>query len=291
MRVVLLTVLFTLTAFVAPAHAATWWTPGTAPTTLHWVLGDALDTSDPVQMGRRDFNGNVLPAPDVMDIDGEFNTAATVTTLHNQGKHVICYIDAGVYEDYRTDASRFPASVIGNKDGDWAGSRWLDIRQVDILRPIMQARMQMCANKGFDAIEPDEIDGWENNSGFPLTYAQQLTYNRALATWAHNLGMSIGQKGDIIQTRDLVDYFDWTLNEECNQYNECKNPWNPDTGQTQIGLQAYTQQGKAVWVAEYKSYTATKWSSICATSTNQHWNTARYKLGLPNNGGRLPCPS
>lgn len=278
------------TAGVANAQEPTWWRPTpTTPLSLHWVLGGPLNLNDPVQMGLRDFAGNPLPAPDVYDIDGFYNTPETVTALHAQGKKVICYIDAGVWEDYRPDAGQFPPSVIGAQDGNWAGSKWLDIRQVETLRPIMQARMQMCKDKGFDAIEPDEIDGWENNSGFPLTYADQLTYNRALADWAHAIGMSIGQKGDIIQVRDLVASFDWTLNEECFQYSECTNPWNPTTGQTQIGLQAYVQAGKAVWVAEYKNFTAAKWTTICNTSKTQHWNTARYKLGLPNNGGRMPC--
>lgn len=273
----------------SPAHAASWLPTSATPLALHWVLGDPLNVNDPVQMGLRDFNGNVLPAPDVYDIDGETNTTGTVTYLHSLGKHVICYIDAGVYENYRSDASRFPASVIGSKDGSWAGSWWLDIRQLGILGPIMQDRIAMCASKGFDAVEPDEIDGWENSSGFPLTYNDQLTYNRAVAGWIHAAGLTAIQKGDIIQTRDLVDYFDATLNEECFQYNECSNPWNPTTGQTQIGLQAYTAQNKAVWVAEYKKYTTRRWSSICATSATQHWNTARYALGLPNTGGRLPC--
>lgn len=273
----------------APAYAATWLPSSSTPLALHWVLGDPLDVTSPVQMGLRDFSGHALPYPDVYDIDGEENTAATVSYLHSLGKHVICYIDAGVYEDYRSDAWRFPASVIGARDGSWAGSWWLDIRRQDILGPIMRDRIAMCAGKGFDAVEPDEIDGWENTSGFPLTYNDQLAYNRAVAGWIHAAGLTALQKGDLIQTRDLVSYFDATLNEECFQYNECLNPWNPVTGQTQVGLQAYTAQGKAVWVAEYKKYTTSRWSSICATSATQRWNTARYRLGLPNTGGRLPC--
>jgi hypothetical protein len=176
-----------------------------------------LNTSDPVQMGMRDFSGNVLPAPDVYDIDGEMNPAGTVSALQPREKRVICYIDAGVYETYGADVWKFKQltpQIWGSKDGSWNGSYWLDIRRVSELAPIMQARMQTCKDKGFDAIEPDEIDGWENSSGFAVTYDDQLTYNRALASWAHSLGLSIGQKGDIIQTQDLVAYFDWTLNEE-----------------------------------------------------------------------------
>jgi hypothetical protein len=248
------------------------------PLTLHWVLDGPLDLNDPVQMGLRDFAGNPLPEPDVYDIDGEFNSAATVRALQARGKKVICYFDAGVFETYRTDAHKFPREVIGNPDEGWDGSYWLDNRRIDVLEPIMRARMQMCRDKGFDAIEPDEIDGYSNNPGFPLTYQDQLRYNKALARWAHELGMSIGLKGDIDQAADLADDFDWTLNEECYEFNECTP-----------ALRSFTQRNKAVWIAEYKNYSATTWAAICANSRAERFNTARYQLGLPRNGGRQPC--
>lgn len=110
----------------AAAPAAAWWkpTPG-KPLSFHWVLGGPLNVNDPVQMGLRDFNGAVLPAPDVYDIDGEFNTKATVDALHARGKKVICYIDAGVYETYRGDAAKFRALVPriwGKPDIGWDNS-------------------------------------------------------------------------------------------------------------------------------------------------------------------------
>jgi len=287
---------------------ATWWQPTTEKRiALHWVLGDPLDVNNPKQMGLRDFNGQVLPEPDVYDIDGEFNTAATVNYLHNKGKKVICYFDAGVYEDYRTDAYKFQQlspRIWGAADKPWDGSSWLDIRRVSELEPIMKARMQTCKDKGFDAIEPDEIDGWENSNGFSktpytdpqtgvthsgITYQDQLIYDKAVARWAHEIGMSIGQKGDIIQTRDLVSDFDWTLNEECYQYDECTNPYDPNLKTAVPGLQLYVQANKAVFIAEYKAFTSAKWSKICTDSKNSKFNTTRFKLGLPNNGGRMPC--
>ena len=244
-------------------------------------------------MGLRDMTGATLPAPDVYDIDGELNTKATVDYLHSQGKKVICYFDAGVYESYRSDASKFPASVIGSPDEGWDGSNWLDIRQIDILKPIMQARVQMCKDKGFDAIEPDEITNWSNNPGFPITYQDQIVYNRAVASWAHAAGLSIGLKGDLEQAHDLVGDFDWTLNEECFQYSECTSITNEGgpgaDGKDYPGLQLFVQANKAVWIAEYKSYSASAWTTVCNTSKTQHFNTTLFKLGLPNNGGRKPC--
>lgn len=287
--------------------AATWWQPKSdKPLSFHWVLHARLDVRDPVQMGLRDFDGRTLPEPDVYDIDGELNTKATVDFLHARGKKVICYFDAGVYETYRGDAAKFQRltpRIWGKPDIGWDNSFWLDIRRIRELEPIMKARMQMCKDKGFDAIEPDEIDGWENSldpdtnrpsatkgqTGFPLTYQDQLAYNRALARWAHEIGMSIGQKGDIIQTRDLVAHFDWTLNEECNQFGECLAPYDPILDREVGGLQLYTRANKAVFIAEYRAFTPAKWTAICSASRASHFNTVRFRLGLPNNGRRLPC--
>ncbi|MBB6426893.1 endo alpha-1,4 polygalactosaminidase [Sphingopyxis sp. JAI128] len=274
-------------------QTAEWWQPtAEKPLALHWVLGGPLNIDNPKQMGLRDFAGNPLPEPDIYDIDGEANTGETVRFLHNRGKKVICYFDAGVYETYRQDAYKFQAltpQIWGKDDLGWPGSYWLDIRRISELEPIMKARMQMCKDKGFDAVDPDEINGWENDSGFPLTFDDQLAYNRALAGWAHDLGLSIGQKGDIAQTRQLADYFDFMLNEECFQYDECTDPWDSVTGEFVVGLQRYVEQNKAVFIAEYKNYNAAKWAKICATSTAQRFNTTRWKLGMPNNGGRMPC--
>jgi hypothetical protein len=274
------------------------WLPvASDPLPMQWVLGDALDLNDPVQMGLRDFKGNALPAPAVYDIDLEYNPQSTVDALHAQGKKVICYFDAGVYETYRTDAAKFKAitpKIWGNADSGWNGSYWLDIRRINDLAPIMQARMQACKDKGFDSIEPDEITGWSNNSGFPLTYADQIAYNKAVAGWAHAIGISIGLKGDIEQAHDLAGVFDWNLTEECYQYQECTSVQNSGPGadgKMYPGVQTFTALNKAVWIAEYKSFTTSRWSSICTNSDKGHFNTARYKLGLPNNGGRMPCAS
>ena len=238
------------------------------------MIDHALDLNNAKDMGLTDPSGNTLktPAPVVYDIDGEYNSAATVAALHGMGKKVICYVDVGVYESYRPDASSFPSSVIGASDTGWNGSYWLDIRQQSILLPIMQKRLQSCKDKGFDAIEPDEIDGYSNNSGFPLTYNDQLSYNRAIANMAHGMGMSIGLKGDIDQVKDLWTSFDWTLNEQCYQYNECSP------------LSTYFKDnGKAVFQVEYSTDPA----SFCPEANAAGYNAMKMPLNLT--GGRLPC--
>ena len=292
------------------------WTPtADKPLRLAWILEEGLTTDNIQTLQLKDLKGNPIPEADVYDIDGETTSKEVVDLLHARGKKVICYFDAGVYEDYRTDANKFPKSVIGAKDEGWDGSYWLDIRQISVLEPIMRARIQMCKDKGFDSIEPDEITNWSNNPGFPITYADQIKYNKALAGWAHGAGLSIGLKGDLEQAHDLADTFDWTLNEQCYEYNECtliSNEGPGADGKDHPGLQEFVKRNKAVWIAEYPkgdnggggsgwkakdkdssttSYlTKAKTDSICNDSIKNRFNTAFYVTGLPLNGGRTDCP-
>jgi len=158
----------------------------------------------------------------VFDIDGHDTPASTVDRLHQQGKQAVCYLSGGSWEDWRPDASQFPASVLGNSNG-WPGERWLDVRAIALLRPVMQNRIaQQCTSKNFDAVDWDNLDGYTNNSGFPLTYQDQLAYNRMLADLAHGAGLSVGLKNDLEQVNDLVGDFDFAVNEQCKEYNECE---------------------------------------------------------------------
>jgi hypothetical protein len=202
-----------------------------------------------------------------------------VAALHAQGKKVICYVDVGVFESYRPDASAFPAAIRGKKDSHWEGSFWVDVRRLDVLLPIMKARFQTCRDKGFDAIEPDEVDGYSNDSGFPLTAADQLTYNRAIADLAHSLGLSVGLKGDIDQAGDLWPSFDWTLNEQCFEFDECD-----------LLSTSFVAHGKAVFEVEYDdpfSGHHADPATFCARANAANFNTMKMPLDL--DGGRWPC--
>lgn len=224
--------------------------------TWYWQLQGTVNNSEPVA---------------AYDIDGFDNSAAEVSTLHGQGKHVICYIDVGTAENWRSDYSSFPASVLGSSNG-WPGERWLDIRQLAVLEPIMTARFQMCREKGFDAVEPDNMDGYENSTGFPLTAAEQLSYDEWVAGEVHALGMAVLQKNDGEQSAQLESHFDGALDEQCNQYHECAN------------FQPYLAAGKPVLNAEYSLST----SSFCAADEAAGIMGARYSLEL-NGSSFEPC--
>ncbi|MET8574010.1 endo alpha-1,4 polygalactosaminidase [Streptomyces sp. NPDC005012] len=175
----------------------------------------------------------------VYDIDGFENTAADVARLHRDGRKVICYINVGAWEEYRPDQADFPRSVLGRPNG-WHGERWLDIRRLSVLRPIMERRFEMCRAKGFDAVEPDLVEGYAHRTGFPLTAEDQLRYNRMIAEIAHARGLSVGLKNDLDQIPQLLPHFDFAVNEECAQYDECDR------------LSAFVEAGKAVFHVEYQ---------------------------------------
>jgi hypothetical protein len=135
----------------------------------------------------------------------------------------------------------------------------------------MEDRIKMCKDKGFDSIEPDEMVNYSNESGFPLTYDDQLKYNRGIAAIAHAHGISIGLKDDPEQAADLVGYFDWMLNEQCYEYEECDL------------LTPFSLAGKPVFEVEYAVPTA----RFCPDANARNYNALRMPLNL--DGGRWPC--
>lgn len=191
-----------------------------------------------------------LPATEagVVNVDGHETSAATVARLHAEGKRVICYFNAGGWEDWRPDQGDFPKSVIGEPLDDWPGERWLDIRQVDLLLPIMIARIEECAAKGFDAIDPDNLDGWQAGTGFALEPAHTLTYLRALSEVAHSRGLAIGLKNAVELIPEAEPLVEFAVNEECLAYAEC------------VAYEPMLAAGKAVFHVEYTGRIA----DICA---------------------------
>jgi endo-alpha-1,4-polygalactosaminidase (GH114 family) len=182
----------------------------------------------------------------IYDVDLFDVSAEAVEQLHAQGRKVICYISAGSWEEWRPDADEFPTEIIGNAYDGWPGERWLDIRRLDLLGPLMAARLDLCRAKGFDAVEPDNIDGYQNDTGFALTAADQLTYNRWLAQEAHRRGLSIGLKNDPDQAQALVMDFDWALTEDCLADGWCDEMLVFPVANKPVFLVEYTDTGISI---------------------------------------------
>jgi hypothetical protein len=176
---------------------------------------------------------------DVFDLDLFDTPASAVADLHAAGRRVVCYISAGAWENWRPDASRYPRAVKGKKLDGWPGERWLDIRRLGILAPIIEDRLDLCRAKGFDGVEFDNVNGYTNATGFSLSRADQLAFNRWLAAEAHERGLGAGLKNTLELADELEAAFDFAILEQCFAFREC-------------GLAApFIRAGKAVLDVEY----------------------------------------
>lgn len=192
--------------------------------TWQWQLSGRLDVSVPAQ---------------VYDVDLFDTSADQVRHLHALGRKVICYLDVGSYEPDRPDSAKYPRALLGRPLDGWPNERWLDIRRLDLLGPLIAARMDLCAAKGFDGVEPDNVDGFSNDTGFPLTAAEQGRFNTRVAELAHRHGLAVALKNDLDQVSALQPSFDFAVNEQCVQYHECAS------------LSPFIRAGKAVFHVEY----------------------------------------
>jgi Glycoside-hydrolase family GH114 len=189
---------------------------------------------------------------------------AAVQALHVRGARVIGYIDAGTAETWRPDFPEMQAfdqscdgCLFGNPLSNFPDEYWLnintDMKGINpntgksqttraFLLEEMQARVKEAKLIGVDAIEFDDVDSYQSHSGFSISAAAQLRYNAALANLAHRQGLSVGLKNDRDQAEALQPYFDFGIEEECWQYDECG------------AMQSWPlQYGKAVFDVEYES--------------------------------------
>jgi hypothetical protein len=221
--------LTTLATNILPiVPALTWWKPQPLPG-LKWqiILEGSL--------------GNLaLPGVSVYEVDLDNTSKANIKKLHDNGKTVICYFSAGSFEDFRPDKNIFRASDIGNKlnrgltaaEGYWPGERWLNIKSPIVLA-IMLARIAQAKEKGCDAIDPDNIDGYaidlvkpivngfNPKTGFNLVKEDAIRFLTKLATAAHTQGLAIALKNAVEILPRIESLVDFAINEQCVDTNEC----------------------------------------------------------------------
>lgn len=157
---------------------------------------------------------------DVYDLDLFDNNATTFKTLQDSGKKVICYFSAGSYENWRSDKDSWKEEDLGKELDGWPGERWVKLSSPNV-RNIMKKRIALAASKGCDAIDPDNVDGYQNDNGLDLTQQDSVDYMRFLAQEARGYNMSTGLKnaGDIIPK--VLDVVHFSVNEQCVEFSEC----------------------------------------------------------------------
>lgn len=245
-----------------------------ASVSWQWVLGAPFEANDPYQLGinRTTYEGRVAPAPLLYDIDGFSTDAATVSALHDRGAIVVCYIETGGWESYRPDAQLYPQSRLGLPIDGYPDERYVDIRSPLVFERVAQ-RVRMCAEKGFDAIEPDIDDSYREITGFPLTQSQNLAFNRRVAALAHSLGMSVALKnGDDVEFAAAMEpIVDFAVVEQCFEFGTCDS------------FRPFVQAGKAVLEVEYELDP----SEFCSRANAMGFSAVRQSNNLE--GGGTPC--
>jgi Glycoside-hydrolase family GH114 len=184
-------------------------------------------------------------AVDIYDIDGFLTTRAQVRQIHDGWQahtlahpKAVCYLDLA-WEDYRPDGSPggyFPASALGRVYFGYPQERWVDFRQLDALKPMLNERISMCARKGFDAVELDDIDSFDppSTTGFQLTVGDAQNYLAWALNDVHRHGMTVLWKNAPGLAWWGVRYADGAIVEECYIYDQCFASWQ--VGQHQDGI-------------------------------------------------------
>jgi hypothetical protein len=238
----------------------------------------------------------VSNANKMYDIDMFNATAALISRLKAKGIYVVCYVEAGDWANSRPDAGDFATSLLGKTLSGFPDEKFIDVRALDgatgptgkTLRQIMTARIDLAKSKGCMGIEPDLDDLHTYNTGFAITQANQVAYNKFLIDAGHARGMTVGLKngpdggGAGSFTKAMYDAgADWVVNEECNQYDECG------------GYSVFIAGGRPVFQVEYldnqsKPYSGT--NGTCAKDNAANFDgivkdSSSTLAALP----RIPC--
>jgi hypothetical protein len=194
---------------------------------------------------------------DVYDVDlFEGQDTGKIAALKTAGYKVICYFSAGTYEPFRPDANTLFANngqavIPGSSLPQFDEEAWLDIGNSSaletIIKPVMRARLDRAKQAGCDAVEPDNVDGYDNDeTQGKISQSQQVSYNKWLASEAHARGLGVGLKNALDLIPQLLSDFDFAVNEQCYAYSvECSSYET-----------TFLSQDKAVFNQEY-NYPAT----------------------------------
>ncbi|MGW0433989.1 endo alpha-1,4 polygalactosaminidase [Micromonospora sp. NPDC003197] len=247
--------------------------PGDRPPATPWPHG-------PVSNWQWQLSGELDPeaAARIFVLDPFTTPAEDVRRLVARDRRLVCYVEVGTYYPDRPDAARFPAQILGattglpRTGGSRDGGRWLDIRQWAVIEPILADRFRLCRGKGFEAVMPADMDGYAQRSGFPLTFDDQLVFNRRLAGLIRSLHLSPGLTNDVDQVMALQPEFDFAVNEGCFRNRECAR------------LLPFVEAGKPVLHVEYDQPPA----AFCVETIGYGFVSMRKNRTL--DAWRDPCP-
>ncbi|KAI6177326.1 Alpha-galactosidase [Aphelenchoides bicaudatus] len=190
---------------------------------------NAVNVTLPPIHGRFDYQigGPYKPKASVKIVDRD-HSVSPVSGLYN-----LCYVNAFQTqpEQKKMWKTQYPDLLLKTASGKlvqdpgWPGEFMLDTRtnsSRDGLFNVVKAWIDECAQKGFQAIEPDNLDSYSRSKNL-ITKQNNLDFAKMLANYSHSLGLAFGQKNDASITTTERDYvgFDYGIVEECQKYKEC----------------------------------------------------------------------
>lgn len=240
-----------------------WWKPRAGATWQYELLYSLNDTT---------------PKVDVWDIDLFNNDETIISGLQNDSQRVICYFSAGSYENWRPDKDKFRDSDLGRELDGWPGEKWLDIRSQNV-RSIMLSRLDLAAQKRCDGVDPDNVDGYDNDNGLNLSQDDAVDYMNFLSQAAHGRNLSLGLKNAGAIVPRVLAQMQWSVQEQCVQYDEC-DQYRP-----------FIEQEKPVFHVEYPKgddknnnlmVSASSRNSICNNDDATGFSTIIKNMNLDN---------
>ena len=207
--------------------------------TLLVALPAAADWTLPPANGKFDYQigGDYTLPPDVKVVSRDWFAGTAPTSAYG-----ICYVNAYQTQANEPDVDRpdekdnWPADLVLTALGDdpnWDGEYLIDLSTPEKrtaaaawVKPMTQA----CADKGFKAVEFDNLDSWTRFQDSPVASqppfgrAEAVAYATLLVADAHAAGLAAAQKNtaelSAAEARTQIG-FDFAIAEECGRWKEC----------------------------------------------------------------------
>lgn len=210
--------------------------PGTAPTAPPPAPAPPA-TGAPSPAAPRPGAAPAANTPFDYQIGGPYRPAAGVGVVMRDrgaaplgGAYNVCYVNAfqtqpdatAWWEKQHPDLLLRDGGAVVT-DEDW-GEALLDVStpaKRDALIAVVGPWIDDCARRGFQAVEPDNLDSFGRSHG-KLTLAHNAAFAKLLAARAHAAGLAIAQKNTVEMVGQRASIgFDFVVSEECAKYNEC----------------------------------------------------------------------
>ena len=171
------------------------------------LFGGDLDESKPVQnypdlkekpkTWALQYQGELMPKDrDFMILDLFSYSKEQVESLKNAGVTVYAYFSLHA-EDWRPDYHKFKELSLDSDLDGWRGEDVVSPKYTKELIEIMKARIDLAIKKGFQGIDPDNVDAWYyylGGKGDKKQIFSTAAYWNEVARYAREKGLACGLK-------------------------------------------------------------------------------------------------